>query len=138
MWDDTLPEADMIQAAHDACIHDMVISRADGYGSPVGEAGSKFSGGQAQRLEIARALAINPRILVLDEATAALDAVTEKIIDENIRKRGCTCLIVAHRLSTVRDCDEIIVMDHGKIVERGNHAELVALGGVYSHLIKAE
>lgn len=138
MWDNSIEDFEMIMAARDAKLHEDIMQREGGYNYKITEGGKDFSGGQRQRMEIARVLAQDPTIIILDEATSALDAKTEFEVVNAIKDRGITCIVVAHRLSTIRDCDEIIVMDHGKVVERGTHDELYARGGVYTQLVSSD
>ena len=136
LWDPSVPEESMKCALNDAQIADEILSRQDGLDARVHEGGGNFSGGERQRLEIARALTRNPLLMVLDEATSALDTVTEKSIDDNLRRRGCAVIIIAHRLSTIRDCDEILVLRRGEVIERGNHESLLELQGEYASLVR--
>lgn len=138
MWDESIEDFAVIMAAKDSDIHESIVSRPDGYNHVLSEGGKDFSGGQCQRIEIARALAQEPSIIILDEATSALDAKTEHLVMENVRKAGCTCIVIAHRLSTIRDCDEIIVLDKGSVVERGKHEDLMKLNGKYKQLVITE
>lgn len=136
LWDPSITDEAVVAALEDAAVHDVVARRPGGIHSRVEQDGRNFSGGQRQRLEIARALVRRPSVMVLDEVTSALDAVTERIVIDNLRRRGCACVVIAHRLSTVRDSDEIVVLDRGTVVERGRHEQLAAARGAYAELVK--
>jgi len=138
MWDDSIEDFEMIMAARDAQLHDEIMKRPQGYQHKLIDGGKDFSGGQRQRMEIARVLAQDPTIIIMDEATSALDSKTEYEVVKAIKDRGITSIIVAHRLSTIRSCDEIIVMQDGLIVDRGRHEELMSRCGLYNELVTSE
>jgi NHLM bacteriocin system ABC transporter peptidase/ATP-binding protein len=137
LWDETIPEEQMVAAAKAAMAHDLIIEREGGYDHMVVANGTNFSSGEIQRLEIARVLAQRPSILILDEGTSFLDAVVEAQVVENVRRLGITCIFIAHRLSTVRTCNQIVVFDRGRVAEQGTHEELMSLGGHYSRLVES-
>ena len=138
MWDSSIEDFEVILASRDAQIHDDIMERPGGYQYKIIEGGKDFSGGQRQRLEIARVLAQDPTIIILDEATSALDALTEYEVVKAIKNRGISCIVVAHRLSTIKNCDEIIVMDKGRIIDRGTHKELMQTSELYQKLVVNE
>lgn len=138
MWNEEISMEKVVEACKDACIHQDILMRKDGYGYEISEGGSDFSGGQRQRLEIARAFVMDPAVMILDEATSALDVMTEHKIMDAVRKRGLTCIIIAHRLSTIRDADEIIMLERGEVKERGTHEELMKLKGAYAALLQSD
>ena len=138
MWDPSIEDFTLMMACNDAEIRADIVSRPEGFDTKIVKGGQNFSGGQRQRFEIATALAREPIVLIMDEATSALDPKTEDEVMKRIRRMGPTQVIVAHRLSTIRDCDEIIVMDQGKILQRGRHEELMAQEGFYQKLMKSE
>jgi len=137
LWDSSVSENQVVQAAQDASIHEAIVARPGGYDAEIDEGASNLSGGEKQRIELARALATDPAIIILDEATSALDPVTELSVMNAIRRRGLSCIVIAHRLSSIRDCDEIIVLDHGRLLERGTHQQLLNSGGQYATLLEA-
>ena len=138
MWDESIADFEVILAARDAQIHDDILQRPGGYQAKLIENGRDLSGGQRQRMEIARVLAQDPTMIIMDEATSALDAKTEYEVVKAIRERHITSVVIAQRLSTIRECDEIIVLDRGEVVERGTHDELIAKGGLYTDLVTGE
>ena len=138
MWDNSIEDFEMIMAARDVQLHDEIMQRDEGYQYRIQEGGKDFSVGERQRLEIARVLAQDPTIIIMDEATSALDAVTEFKVVKSFKDRGITCIVMAHRLSAIKNCDEIIVLDKGKVIERGTHDELFALNGAYTRLVSSE
>jgi ABC-type bacteriocin/lantibiotic exporter with double-glycine peptidase domain len=135
LLDETVPPETLVAASRDAAIHDEIMSKPGGYRFQLAEMGRNLSFGQRQRVDIARALATNPQILILDEATSALDPLTEQTVLDNLRRRRCTCVVAAHRLSAIRDCDEIVVLENGSIVEQGRHDELLQRNGKYAALV---
>jgi ATP-binding cassette, subfamily C, bacterial len=138
LWDTTVTDAQLRRACMDARIQDVILAMPGGHNGKLSEGGINLSGGQRQRLEIARSLISNPSILILDEATSALDGETEQLIYASLQQRDCSCLIVAHRLSSIKDCDEIIVLDRGVVVQRGTHDQLMQMGGFYAELVHGE
>jgi ABC-type bacteriocin/lantibiotic exporter with double-glycine peptidase domain len=138
LWNPDISDREVIEASKKACINTEILRRAGGYDYLVNEGGNNLSGGQKQRIQIARALVTHPSVLVMDEATSALDAVVEEKVMSNILSIGCTCIVIAHRLSTVRDCDEIVVLDDGRIAEQGTHEELIEKKGLYFDMVSTK
>lgn len=136
MWDQSIEDFAILMACSDAQVHNDIMSRPEGLATKVVRGGKNFSGGQCQRFEIATALAREPMILIMDEATSALDPTTEDLVMKHIREMGITQIVVAHRLSTIRDCNQIIVMDAGQVVQRGTHEQLMQQDGLYRQLME--